>query len=217
MNEQYPDDGDDSEPVVSKQAFWDCGCAVLPDEGSAEVTVCDRHFNQLGLSVPAPVMPVSALRGIDKDHDDQASRFFLVDRAMNLVGVPATEQTKEYLPIALAALRPYVGRKPPDVVSLGKECRLLLLQLGTDAYDGTTIVFVQTPRLSAAIRHATETYKLTEREAAVLRLTAESQSNAEIANDLSIATSTVSDHMQSLFRKMDCSRRNQMLNKLFFY
>jgi DNA-binding CsgD family transcriptional regulator len=58
---------------------------------------------------------------------------------------------------------------------------------------------------------------LTEREGAVLRLAAESRSNAEIANDLFIAASTVSDHVQNMFRKMECSRRNQMLNKLFFY
>jgi DNA-binding CsgD family transcriptional regulator len=217
MIERFADGGYDSEPAVSKPAFWDCGCAVAPDKVPAEATVCDWHFNQIGLSVPAPVMPVSALRGIDKDHADQASRFFIVDRKMNLVGATATEQTKAYLPIALAALRPYAGRKLPDVVHLGEECRLLLLHLANDAYGGATIVFIQTPRLSAALRRATETYNLTEREGAVLRLAAESRSNAEIANDLFIAASTVSDHVQNMFRKMECSRRNQMLNKLFFY
>jgi hypothetical protein len=49
-----------------------------------------------------------------------------------------------------------------------------------------------------------------------LRL-AVASSNAEIAAELSIAASTVSDHMQNVFRKLGCSRRAQMLTKLFVY
>jgi DNA-binding CsgD family transcriptional regulator len=183
-------------------------------EQLAGVTICDLHFNARKRSVPPPPMPVTALRWIDQATKG-APHFFLVDRDMRLVGASAANQILEYLPLALAALAPYAGRKVPDVVDLGQECRLRIVQLGADAFSSTMIVFVQTPQLSSALRYAAEAYGLTEREVAVLRLTAETLSNAEIADKLFIAPSTVSDHMQSLFRKMGCSRRTQIVRKLF--
>ncbi|MGA2392520.1 MAG: helix-turn-helix transcriptional regulator [Candidatus Lustribacter sp.] len=202
--------------MVASESFWDCGYAASVEAASAKVAVCERHLTALKLDVPAPVMPLSALALIDTTEAEQAPRFFLVDRDMHLVGDAATDRIAEYVPLALAALAPYAGRELPDIVELGTECRLLLVKLGSGAFNGTTIVFVQTPRLSAALRHAIQAYGLTEREGDVLRL-AVASSNAEIAAELSIAASTVSDHMQNVFRKLGCSRRAQMLTKLFVY
>jgi DNA-binding CsgD family transcriptional regulator len=198
---------------------WDCGCVVTEIQGTeqlADVTICDLHLNARNGSVPPPPMPVTALRWIDRATGG-VPHFFLVDRDMHLVGASAAEQILEYLPLALAALAPYAGRAVPDLVDLGKECRLRIVQLGNDAFSSTMIVFVQTPRLGSALRYAAEAYGLTERELAVLRLTAETLSNIEIAHKLCIAPSTVADHMQSLFRKMDCTRRTQMVRILFAY
>jgi DNA-binding CsgD family transcriptional regulator len=200
-----------------EQSLWNCGCVVTEAEQPARLTICDVHRGELNFSPSAPVMPVSALRSIDPTASVDGSRFILVDRAMHLMGPPAVGELAEYLPLTLAALAPYADREVPDVIDMGQECRLRIVKLEGDVFSGAMIVFVQTPRLSSALRRAVEMYGLTAREADVLRLTAKSLSNAEIADSMSIVPSTVSDYMRSLFRKMDCTRRTQMLRMLFVY
>lgn len=48
-------------------------------------------------------------------------------------------------------------------------------------------------------------------------MVSEAYTNKEIAAKLMIAESTVSEHVQSLCRKMRCTRRTQLIRKLLLY
>jgi DNA-binding CsgD family transcriptional regulator len=65
--------------------------------------------------------------------------------------------------------------------------------------------------LTAAALH----FGLTPRETDVLRSVVANRTNAEIARELHIAESTVSDHVKALFRKTGANKRTELLTKLF--
>jgi DNA-binding NarL/FixJ family response regulator len=105
----------------------------------------------------------------------------------------------------------------PGLIEIGGGCSLRIVSLFDDSTPAAMIVFVKTSALSAALRRATQLYGLTRREVEVLSLLTEAYSNEEIATELSVAVSTVSEHLQNLSRKMGCLRRSQIVRKLFVY
>ena len=143
-----------------------------------------------------------------------APHFFVVDRNMNFVGAAAADPIDQYLRFALPHLKSFAGARVPSIIELGHDCRLRIVEID-GATSGLMVVFVETSRLAVALRKTVERYQLTPREAAVLRLMAESLSNVEIAAQLGIAPSTTADHIASLARKMECVRRSQVVQKLF--
>ncbi|PWH06614.1 DNA-binding response regulator [Brachybacterium endophyticum] len=62
---------------------------------------------------------------------------------------------------------------------------------------------------------AAATYSLTDRERDVLELVCEAESNARIAERLSLSESTVKSHVGSLMTKLDCSSRLQVAVRAF--
>lgn len=54
-------------------------------------------------------------------------------------------------------------------------------------------------------------YKLTDREADILRLVLEGKSNQEISQVLYITVGTVKAHLHSIFSKLEVSRRSQLM------
>ena len=143
-----------------------------------------------------------------------APHFFVVDRNMNFVGAAAADPIDQYLRFALPHLKTFAGGRVPAIIELGHDCRLRVVEID-GATAGLMVVFVETSRLAVALRRTVERHQLTPREAAVLRLMAESLSNVEIAAQLGIASSTTADHIASLARKMNCVRRSQVVQKLF--
>jgi DNA-binding CsgD family transcriptional regulator len=196
---------------------WGCGCSALGDEPRGKLILCENHARDPIASATPVLMPLSALRSIDRKRADGAEHFILVDRFMQLAGDNAGAQTAEFLPYVLAALAPYANRDVPGLIEIGGGCSLRIVSLFDDSTPAAMIVFVKTSALSAALRRATQLYGLTRREVEVLSLLTEAYSNEEIATELSVAVSTVSEHLQNLSRKMGCLRRSQIVRKLFVY
>jgi DNA-binding CsgD family transcriptional regulator len=196
---------------------WDCGCtATYRDDLSRTIRLAPCESHKRGLAsftdeeAPGAHLPPDADRG----RPSLTPALFVVDRALHLLSVSDDDAVQEYLPLALETLAPYLGGNLPAVVQLGEEGRLHTVPL-RGRWANATIVFFEPSRDRRALRRAAERYRLTAREAEVLRLLAQTMSSAEIGAQLSIATSTVSDHVASLFRKMGCSRRTQLMAKLF--
>lgn len=78
-----------------------------------------------------------------------------------------------------------------------------------------TIVFFESVRGRGGLAALAKRFDLTSREIDVLRLLIASKSNTEMALELCIAESTVGDHVKSIFRKMQSTRRTQIIAKLF--
>jgi DNA-binding CsgD family transcriptional regulator len=83
------------------------------------------------------------------------------------------------------------------------------------ARSGTFAVVIERLRARGSLSEAAKHFALTKRETEVLRLVVANRTNAEVAAELCIAESTVSDHMKSLYRKVGCNRRTELLTKLF--
>lgn len=64
----------------------------------------------------------------------------------------------------------------------------------------------------ARVREFCEYYRLTQREAEVLRLALKGKTNQEIASELTITVGTVKAHMHSIFSKLGVSHRSQLMN-----
>jgi DNA-binding NarL/FixJ family response regulator len=67
-----------------------------------------------------------------------------------------------------------------------------------------------------ALTHATSFYKLTKREVEILALVVQGLSNAEIAESLYVAHSTVADHLKNVMRKTHTTKRIQLLSKIAY-
>jgi len=63
---------------------------------------------------------------------------------------------------------------------------------------------------------AAQAFHLTRREVEILECVVHGMSNAEIAKALHIAQSTVGDHVKSLMRKANTTKRIQLVNKIAY-
>jgi len=163
-------------------------------------------------------MSLKALRSIDRATADAVEKFILLDSQMRLNAVPAgAGEEPAFMPFVLTTLSEYTHESVPEIIELGDGCSLYVVRLTGKPPGPAMLVFVRSTVLSASLRRAAETYAFTPREAVVLSLVAEAHTNKEIAVKLTIAESTVTDHIQSLFRKMHCDRRTQLIRKLLLY
>jgi|GEM_PF-7003102 DNA-binding CsgD family transcriptional regulator len=162
-------------------------------------------------------MSLAALRSIDRKTAEAVDKFILLDRQLRLNSAPAGGETLAFMPFVLTALSDYTQANLPEIIELGDGCSLYTVKLTGKPPGPAMLVFVRSTILSAALRHAQEIYALTAREAVVLSLVSEAYTNKEIAAKLIIAESTASDYIQSLFRKMCCIRRTQLMRKLLLY
>ena len=168
--------------------------------------------------LPAKHMSLAALRSIDRTTADEVERFILLDSDMRVNSEPAgMEEEPAFMPFVLTTLSAYTHADVPEIIELGDGCSLFVVRLKGKAPGPAILVFVRSTILAAALRRSTETYALTARETVVLSLVSEAYTNKEIATKLMIAESTVSDHIQNLFRKMRCTRRTQLIRQLFLF
>ena len=67
-----------------------------------------------------------------------------------------------------------------------------------------------------SLEKAAKSYGLTKREVEILSCVTQGMSNAEIAEGLYIAHSTVADHIKSLMRKTGTTKRTHLLSKIAY-
>lgn len=90
---------------------------------------------------------------------------------------------------------------------------LAALFTGVGVWIGNRLSRNPAPRDFEVNRQAIAALGLTEREVEVLGQLAEGRSNDEIANRLSVSTSTVKTHLVHLYQKLDVLRRTQAVQK----
>jgi DNA-binding CsgD family transcriptional regulator len=108
---------------------------------------------------------------------------------------------------ALAALR--LARPWRDAFSEDAAASLLMTEASAGRYDvDAVLALLNKPRpIKTKIPAAPLTSLLTERERDVLRWISLGASNKAVAQKLSISPSTVRTHVESVFRKLECSTR----------
>lgn len=82
-------------------------------------------------------------------------------------------------------------------------------------YQQYTAVFVERVGDRGSTRSAATRYRLTRRETEVLGLVVRSHTTAQIADALCITQATVADHIKSLMRKTKCSRRSELIARVY--
>jgi DNA-binding CsgD family transcriptional regulator len=80
---------------------------------------------------------------------------------------------------------------------------------------GSVAIFVDLFGRRGSVSAAAKTFGLTKRETDVLQLVLRAASNANIAQRLCIAESTVSDHVKHLMRKMNTTKRMEIIGRVF--
>ncbi|MGO4830545.1 response regulator transcription factor, partial [Cupriavidus sp. 2KB_15] len=112
---------------------------------------------------------------------------------------------------ALRARRPWRDALPQDAAAA-----LLREEAARGRFDAdvveATLAAAAGRQASAAPRTA---LVLSERETDVLRRISQGESNKEVARTLSISPSTVRTHVESIFRKLECSTRAAATLKAF--
>jgi DNA-binding CsgD family transcriptional regulator len=81
--------------------------------------------------------------------------------------------------------------------------------------SGSTAVFIERIEDRRSVTLAAVEYRLTPRETEVLDLLVRSRTSAEIADRLSISETTVGDHVKSVMRKVNCSRRSELIARVY--
>jgi len=76
------------------------------------------------------------------------------------------------------------------------------------------VMFIESFGHRSSLAEAAKTHRLTKRETEILGFVIQGLSNAEIADELYIAHSTVADHIKSLMRKTQTTRRIHLLSKV---
>jgi DNA-binding CsgD family transcriptional regulator len=94
------------------------------------------------------------------------------------------------------------------------ETVLRIVPLAGERFDSTA-VFIERIEDRGSVTSAAVQYSLTRRESEVLSLVVHSRTSAEIAERLSITEATVGDHVKSLMRKMKCTRRSELIARVY--
>jgi DNA-binding CsgD family transcriptional regulator len=81
--------------------------------------------------------------------------------------------------------------------------------------SGSTAVFIERIKDRGSVVASAALRGLTRRETEVLGLLVRSLTGAEIAAQLSIAETTVADHVKNVMRKMECTRRSELIARVF--
>ena len=194
---------------------WGCGCTAIYRE-TAHHTARWRPCHQHAAIRPAASSAVRSGDAVPKSLSAAGRRtgpqFLLLDEALNVLAASSGEEMPDLIRRAIATA-PY-WLPIASVVPLDDDVLIRVIPLaGPDIRK--TIVFFENVRGRGGLPSLAKRFDLTNREIDVLRLLTSSRSNAEIARELSIAQSTVGDHVKSIFRKTNCTRRTQILTKVF--
>jgi DNA-binding CsgD family transcriptional regulator len=153
--------------------------------------------------------------GIAKRH--ATPRFIICDAFMNVVSVSPELDESLTSPQTLASLAPYCRKstKAAPVFHVYNDESVLRIVPLDGMLSSGVIIFVEEFSHRGPIFEAAKTFRLTKRESETLQLVLRGKTNAEIADSLFVAESTVGDHVKSVMRKMNASKRGQLISKIF--
>ena len=89
-----------------------------------------------------------------------------------------------------------------------------IVPLDTELF-GNVAIFVDVFGQRGSTSEAAKTYGLTKRESEVLALLVRENSKADLARQLCVTESTIGDHVGSIMRKMNASKRIEIVAKVF--
>jgi DNA-binding CsgD family transcriptional regulator len=153
--------------------------------------------------------------GISKRRE--APHFLICDAFMNVLSASREIDVALTSPETLASLAPYCRKttnSAPVFHVYNDEIVLRIVPLSGMLSSGV-IIFVDEFNHRGPIFEAAKTFRLTKRESETLQLLLRGKTNLEIADSLVVAESTVGDHVKSVMRKMNVSKRGELISKIF--
>lgn len=102
----------------------------------------------------------------------------------------------------------------PNVIAYDNDTVLRIVPLN-DVMAGCVAIFVDNFSKRGSVFEAAKRFGLTKRESEVLQLVLSARTNNDIADVLGLAESTVSDHLKSIMRKTNVSKRVELVSKVF--
>jgi DNA-binding CsgD family transcriptional regulator len=194
---------------------WDCGCTAIYRDTlnhTARWRPCEQH-RVLSNSAEAPPTraPDAIPKALSTAGRRSAPQFFLVDDKLQIVAASGGDAIGDIIERALK-VAPSWSHDAPSVVPLTDDVFLRVIPL-EGAWAHLKMVFVES--LRGGLQVVARRFNLTQREVEVLQLLIAGKSKTEIALALSIAESTVGDHLKNIFRKTNSTRRTQVITKLF--
>jgi DNA-binding NarL/FixJ family response regulator len=143
----------------------------------------------------------------------------VVDTDLNIIGWSPNSEAAHMLERShdelLEAVRSCceLGTQVVHVVDEDIVLRIVALQGYSREYAA---IMIESFGHRGSLERAAKAYGLTKREVEILSLVVQGMSNAEIAEGLYIAHSTVADHIKSLMRKTRTTKRIHLLSKIAY-
>jgi DNA-binding CsgD family transcriptional regulator len=193
---------------------WRCGCSAQFRDTvhqTAEWRPCDLH--RLNPQQPPPVVDGTTLTP-DVLGRRLGPTFCIVDPDLKVLCKSPGVDVEELLEAVRGHLEQAISEGESAVIQSGQNTLLRIVPL-RGAVSGTFAIIVERLRARGSLTAAAQHFGLTPRETDVLRAIVANRSNAEIARELYIAESTVSDHVKALYRKAGANKRTELLTKLF--
>ena len=140
-----------------------------------------------------------------------SDEFRAVAHSPNLDPLALSDDVRETIERGLRTLR---ATGEPLVEHIEHDYILRFVQLVSNGSASSAVFFERVLR-----RRSVDTFiaqaALSKREAEVFRLVLRSCTSAEIARELAISESTVGDHMKSIHRKTQCTRRSELIARAY--
>lgn len=195
---------------------WRCGCIAQYRKSLHQTAVwrpCATHRANPGKPdvKHAPVQPDA--RALGELGRRLGPSFCIIDSALDVLCKSPGADVEHLIALARDQVERAVAKNEVTLIPL--EDTVLRVVPLTGVPMRAFAVVAEGLRGGTALSSAALRFGLTRREMDVLRLLARNRSSAEIARELCIAESTVSDHLKNLFRKTGSSRRTELLTKLF--
>jgi DNA-binding CsgD family transcriptional regulator len=187
---------------------WACGCTAIL-RNSAQHTARWRPCATHAAKRSTTTDPRAALYVKKR----VPPRFFIIDRNLKVLSIAPGAGLDAIIPEALVRLSDRGAMTEPALIPLDGETWLRTMPL-EGAWSEATVVFVEAGEVRGSLDRAAKRYALSKREVDVLRLLLDNHSNADIARELFIAECTVGDHIKSIFRKTQSTRRTELIGKL---
>ena len=189
---------------------WACGCtAVLRNSAhqTARWRPCPTHAARKPGTGEGDVRAASFVKR------RVPPRFFIIDENLKVLSISPGAAIDELIPEALVRLAECDALGEATLFPLDDDTWLRTVPL-EGAWCDATVVFVESGEVRGSIHRAAQRYALSKREIDVLRLMLDNHSNGNIARLLFIAESTVCDHIKSIYRKTQSTRRTELIGKL---